>query len=147
MKLWKSTIAMLLCSGLVAALGLTACGDDDDDGGGGMSCAEALSTITSDTCQQAVEGAWPAVQFCLGTCNPPDDPVCVGDCLDSNLLPAMPSSCVEAVNVLLDEEDAVCGACFVGCGQEFVDCAIDQDPATTCLNDLSDCVLNQCALP
>ena len=32
MKLWESMLAVLLCVGLVVAIGLTACGDDDDEG-------------------------------------------------------------------------------------------------------------------
>ncbi len=44
MKLWKSMLTMLLCSGLIIAFGLTACGDDDDEESG-MTCEQALEVF------------------------------------------------------------------------------------------------------
>ena len=40
-------MAMLLCSGLIIAFRLTACGDNDDEEGG-MTCEQALATLTSE---------------------------------------------------------------------------------------------------
>ena len=45
----KPMLAMLLCSGLIVALDLTACGDDDDEEAG-MTCNEAFAQVTSTDC-------------------------------------------------------------------------------------------------
>jgi hypothetical protein len=133
MKLWESMLAMALCMGLVVSLGLTACGDDEEDL---ISCAEALNTLTSDACLNAAAAALPGVQACLAACDPPDDENCIGDCLDDFTLP---SSCEEAITALLDPEEAVCGSACVDCGQDFVDCVVDQEAPQTCLTELSVC--------
>ena len=140
MKNWKTLLTMLLCSGLIIASGITACGDDDEE----LGCAEALTTLTSDTCMNAAEVASAAVQDCWGTCDPPDDQACIDLCLEGLTLP---SSCEEAVTVLLDDQEAVCGPCYVECGGvDFLECVYpDGDPAS-CLADLSAC-LGGCALP
>jgi len=135
MKLWRSMLAMLVCSGVIIALGITACGGDDKVDNG-MTCEKALATLTSDTCIGAVEAALPGVQTCLSACIPGDD-VCIDNCLalDEDL----PSLCVRAIRMLMDEKDAVCGACYVDCGQNFVDCVVEggQD---SCLIQLGVCV-------
>ncbi len=141
MKLWKPMLAMLLCSGLIITLGLTACGDDDDEEGG-MSCEQALSTLTSSTCGDAVLAAAPGVQSCLDGCAPGDE-VCVDDCFDAITLP---SSCEQAIAVLLDSETAVCGSCYVNCGQGFVDCVVQGGQAEACLTTLGVCS-SGCNLP
>lgn len=135
MKLWKSMLTMLLCSGLIIAFGLTACGDDDDEEGG-MTCDQALATLTSDRCIAAVGAALPGVQACLGACTPGDD-VCIDNCLD--LDEDLPSSCVRAITMLMDPEKAVCGACYVDCGQDFVDCVVEGGQGA-CLIQLGACV-------
>ncbi|MGW8320206.1 MAG: hypothetical protein ACWGSD_01500 [Thermodesulfobacteriota bacterium] len=62
MKLWRSMLAMLVCSGVIIALGITACGGDDKVDNG-MTCEKALATLTSDTCIGAVEAACPAFRL------------------------------------------------------------------------------------
>ncbi len=143
MKFWRSMLAMLLCSGLLIALGLNACGDDDEEEAG-MTCEEALATLTSDTCIDAVEDELPVVQNCIDACDPPGDEDCIDDCLD--IEGVLPSSCVQAIGMLLDDEDAVCGACFVTCGQDLVDCIVEGSAPETCLTLLSGCTA-QCGLP
>ncbi len=135
MKLWRSMLAMLLCSGLIIAFVLTGCGDDDVVESG-MTCDQALATLTSDTCIDAVGAALPGVQACLGACTPGDD-VCIDNCLD--LDQDLPSSCVRAITMLMDPEEAVCGACYVNCGQDFVDCVVAGGQGT-CLIQLGTCV-------
>ena len=135
MRLWRSMLAMLLCSGLIIAFGITACGDDDDEESG-MTCEEALSTLTSTSCIEAVEDALPGVQNCLGGCTPGND-VCIDNCLDLDAL--LPSSCAQAIGMLMDEDDAVCGGCYVACGQVFVNCVVAGGQGT-CLIQLGACV-------
>ena len=136
MKLWRSMLAMLLCSGLIIAFGLTACGDDDDEESG-MTCDEALATLTSDTCVDAIEAALPGVQACLDVC-PIGDEDCVDECL--TLEGVLPSSCIQAIDMLLDTEEAVCGSCYVNCGQSLVNCLVLGTPPDTCLVQLGACL-------
>jgi len=136
MKLWRSMLAMLLCSGLIIAFGLTACGDDDD-AEGGMTCEEALATLTSDTCVDAIEDALPGVQTCLEQCAPGNE-ACVEDCLV--LDGVLPSSCVQAIEMLMDDEEAICGPCYVHCGQDLVDCLVAGTEPETCMVQLGVCL-------
>lgn len=142
MKLWKSMLVMFLCSGLIIAFGLAACGDDDDEGGG-MTCEQALATLTSDNCTDAIEGALPGVQTCLDACAPGDED-CVDNCLE--LEGVLPSSCVRAITMLMDTEEAVCGSCYVNCGQDLVDCVVAGGQPEICLIQLGAC-LPTCSIP
>ena len=137
MKLWESMLAMLLCSGLIIAFGLTACGDDDDEESG-MTCEQALATLTSDNCVDAIEAALPGVEDCLNDC-PQGDEDCIDICLE--LEGVLPSSCVQAITMLMDTEEAVCGVCYVNSGQDLVDCVVEgEGQPETCLIQLGICL-------
>ena len=135
-------LAMLLCSGLIIAFGLTACGDNDDEEGG-LTCEQALATLTSDNCIDAIEAALPGVQTCLNDCAPGNE-ACVDNCLDLDA--ELPSSCVLAIRLLTDEEDAICGACYVNCGQALMDCLVEGGQPEICLVQLGAC-LPTCSIP
>jgi hypothetical protein len=136
MKKWESMLAMLLCSGLIVTFGLTACGDDDEEESG-MTCEEALATLTSDNCINSIEAALPGIQDCLNGCAPGNE-ACVDDCLV--LDGVLPSSCVQAIDMLMDEDEAVCGACYVNCGQNLVNCLVQGNAPETCLVQLGTCI-------
>ena len=61
MKLWKSMLAMLLCSGLIVAFGLTACGDDDDE----EDCAAVLAQLQAPACENAATAAIDVFRACM----------------------------------------------------------------------------------
>jgi hypothetical protein len=129
-------LTLLFCSGLIIAFGLTACGDDDDEESG-MNCEQALATLTSDTCIGAIESALPGIQDCLDECAPGNEG-CVDDCLE--LEGVLPSSCVLAIQMLMDDEAGICGACYVTCGNELVDCLVGGSQPETCLVQLGVCL-------
>jgi hypothetical protein len=133
--------ALLLFS-LIIVPGLAACGDDDDDNG--MTCEEALVTFGSERCVDAAEAAIPGVQDCVSDCVPPADPDCIEDCFD--LDEEIPASCAEASDMLVDEENAVCGECFADCGDPFVDCVVLGGVPEDCLTQLGEC-MEDCDLP
>ena len=81
MKIWESMLAVLLCTGLVIALGLTACGDDDDDGDEGISpCDEALEQFNSQGCQNQASASVEEAQTCAVDCGV--NLLCLDDCMD-----------------------------------------------------------------
>jgi len=141
MKLWRSMLAMLLCSGMVFALGLTACGDDDDEdqGGSAMTCEDAFDTLTSDTCVQGAAGVVDAVLLpCVGACDPPSE-ACVGDCV-LGFVAYLPAPCAEAVGYLTHDAPDECRECYVPCRDDFMDCALGGMPAEDCSNTMADCI-------
>ena len=115
MKLRRSILAMLLCSGLVIALGLTACGSDDDDE---VDCAKALTSIQRDACVNAATAGIDAFRTCLAGCI---DEVCEEGCQDT--FDADTDACEPAATILTDE----CG-CQI-CGVTFEECVGSATPA------------------
>ena len=130
MKLWRSMLAMLLCSGLIIAFGLTACGDDDDE----VDCAGALAQLQSSGCENAATAAIDPFRACMTDCQGnPDPPACEEDCEDD--LDAATSACEPAASTLAEE----CG-CDV-CGNSFESCIAGQDPAAECVDNILDCYI------
>ncbi len=124
MRIWKSMLAMLLCSGLIIAFGLTACGDDDDE----VDCAGALAQLQNSGCVNAVTAGIDAFRSCMAACQ---DQACEDACGDD--FDAATSACEPAGSILAEE----CG-CQV-CTNNFEGCIAGQDPAAECVDNILDC--------
>ena len=130
MKLRKSILAMLLCSGLVIALGLTACGSNGDDE---VDCAKALAEIIQDPdCVPDVTDGIVDYRECLETC--------AGDqaCEEAECEPILSNaakSCEPAASIL--DEDCGCQVC----GNNFDSCVRDATtPAADCVSGEGDVI-------
>ncbi len=143
MKLWRSMLAMLLCSGLVFAVGLTGCGDDDDEdqGGSAMTCEDAFDTLTTDECVLGAAGVAEAVlQPCVLACDPPGNEACVGDCV-LGFVAFLPAPCAEAVGYLTHDAPDECRECYVPCRDAFLGCSLSFTvPLEDCSNAMADCI-------
>jgi hypothetical protein len=126
MKLWRSMLAMLLCSGLIIAFGITACGGDDE-----ANCAGALAQLQAPACKNAATTAIDEFRACMTACA--GNEVCEDACNDD--FNAATSACEPAATILTEE----CG-CQV-CGNNFEGCIAGQDPAADCVDDILDCFL------
>ena len=128
MKLWKSMLAMLLCSGLIIAFGLTSCGSDDD-----VDCAGALAQLQAPACENAATAAIDVFRACTTVCQvDPDPPSCEEGCQDD--FNADISACEPAATILTEE----CG-CQV-CANNFEGCIASEDPAADCVDDIQACL-------
>ncbi len=124
MKLWRSMLAMLVCSGLIIAFGLTACGGDDE-----VDCAGALAQLQAPACRNAVTAAIDTLRTCTTGCL---DQVCEEGCMDD--FNDASSACEPAATILTEE----CG-CQV-CANNFEGCIVGPDPAADCVDDILDCL-------
>ena len=145
MKLWRTMLAMLLCSGMVFALGLTGCGDDDDEeGGDAMTCEDAFDTLTSDTCVDGGTVAGGFLQACVGACDPPGNEACVNDCVLAFLSPpisGLPAACANAVAYLTHEAPDDCRECYAACRDAFLGCTLSfAVPVEDCSSDMAACI-------
>jgi hypothetical protein len=140
MKLWRSMLALLLCSGMVFALGLTGCGDDDDDEVvDEMTCEDAFDTLTTDECVLGSAAVADAVLLpCVGDCDPPGNEACVGDCVLA-FVAFLPAPCAEAVGYLTHDAPDECRECYVPCRDGFLDCVFSA-PAIDCSNEMANCI-------
>lgn len=141
MKFWKPMLAMLLCSGLLIAVGLTACGDDDEEEIVGMTCGEAYDQFVSTECTTQAFANVDDLKTCVDAAVSDDD---VDECLDDFL--AVIPNCLPGVEILFDR----CGQCQEDCGSRLagddgVDGCLQDDSQTgqECLQALIDCV-NAC---
>ena len=125
MRIWKSMLAMLLCSGLIIAIGLTACGDDDD-----VDCAGALAQLQASACENAATAAIDVFRACMTACA--GNEACEEAC--NNDFDAATSACEPAATILTEE----CG-CSV-CANNFEGCIAGQDPAADCVDDILACL-------
>ena len=141
MKRTKSMLAMILCSGLVFALGITACGDDDDEeGSGGMTCGEAYDQLTSTECTTQAYDSVDTLKTCIDAATSEGE---IDACLDAfeDAIPA----CVPGVEILFNN----CGQCQEDCGSAFAGddgvegCLTGIQTGTECLDALLACV-NAC---
>jgi hypothetical protein len=141
MRIGRSILTMLLCSGVLFALGLPGCGDDDDEGGDAMTCEDAFDTLTSDTCVQGAAGvATEVLQPCVLACDPPGNEACVGDCV-LGFVAFLPAPCAEAVGYLTQEAPDDCRECYVPCRDAFLGCALSfAVPVEDCASDMNDCI-------
>jgi len=140
MKLWRSILAMLLCSGMVFALGLTSCGDDDDEAGSAMTCEDAFDTLTSDTCVDGGTTAGEFLQGCVFDCDPPGDQSCVENCVLA-FLTVLPAPCTVAVGYLTHDAPLDCRECYSQYRDAFLGCVLSfVIPVEDCSNDSKDCL-------
>lgn len=129
MKPWRAILAMLLCSALLIAAGLTACGDDDDE----VDCAAALAQLQSAGCVNGVTAGINDLRTCLAQPGCLGDPVCQALCEDE--FEDAASACEPAFTIIVEE----CG-CQI-CGQNFEGCILDAaTPATECVEETLDCL-------
>ncbi len=95
MKSWKLFLAVLLCSGLGIALGLSGCGDDDDEGD--ARCDAACNKIVS--CEaDFVQDVDMTVQECVDGCK--SDPVAEAECgfgCDTSAACPVYAACIEII--------------------------------------------------
>ncbi len=129
MKLWKSMLAMLLCSGLIIAFGLTACGDDDDDE---PDCVGALTQLQTPDCLNGIIAGIDVFRTCMAGCQ--GDPICEEGCEDD--FEAAGAACEPAATTLAEE----CG-CDV-CGNSFESCIAGQTPAADCVDVILACFVD-----
>jgi hypothetical protein len=140
MKLWKPMLAILLGSGLIISLGLTACGDDDDEEVEGMTCGEAYEQFISTECTTQAYANVDALKTCIDTAVTEQD---VDLCLDA--FAAVIPNCFPAVDILFDG----CGQCQEDCGSAFAGddgvtgCLEGSQTGSECLDALIACV-NAC---
>lgn len=130
MKMPKAMMAVMLCAGLVAALGLTACGDDDEEPG--MTCEQALAQFTSDDCQTQAFDHVEALNTCLDQCGSVEEcDNCFWDFEDE--IPACLPGTRQVVNT--------CNDVWTECGEDFDDCLTEgTDSGTECLTTLVACI-------
>ena len=101
MKIWRLFLAVLLCSGLSIAFGLSGCGDDDDDGGGAGGC-DISGMVNRANCEDGCEvlvncGETPSIDECVDQCVAYSDTVkqCLCACETDDGCGAFPV-CVDA---------------------------------------------------
>lgn len=138
-KMLRSTLAMLLCSGLVFAFGYAGCGDDDEDQNG-TTCQSAVDTLTSDTCTQAAAATVPPwIEGCvIGVCG--GDAACIEENCVLAFITLQPPTCQEAIAYLLHEADAPCRECFGECSLAFFPCVLTGNPPQDCVDAGSECL-------
>ena len=130
MKMPKAMLAMMLCAGLVAALGLVACGDDDE--APGMTCGEALAQFLSEDCQTAAFANVNVLNTCIDGC-PDEDCVdgCYADFEDE--IPACRPGADQVLNT--------CNDIWTDCGEAFDTCLkVAGGTGTACLTTLVACI-------
>jgi hypothetical protein len=130
MKMPNAMMAMMLCAGLVAALGLAACGDDDEEPG--MTCEEALAGFLSTDCQTQAFEHVDALNTCIDGCGTAD---CVDDCY---------ADFEDEIPACLPEADQILNSCndvWTACGEAFDDCITEgAGTGTQCLTTLVACI-------
>jgi hypothetical protein len=132
MKIWKSMLAMMLCSGMIIAFGLSGCGSDDNVEPG-MTCGEALTQFKSEACQTAAFANVEAAKTCAVAC-PEGDENCLDDCLSA--FEDDISACMPGTQMIFN----TCNACWSGCGDTFVTCLLGASTGTQCMNAVVTCV-------
>lgn len=144
MKPWRWMLALLVCSAMVFALGLTGCGDDDDEVGSEMTCEDAFDTLTSDTCVDGGTDAGNFLQACVLACDPPGNEACVGDCVLAFLSPpisGLPPACANAIGYLTHDAPDECRECYVPCREAFLGCVLSfAVPVEDCSSDSLACL-------
>ena len=154
MKMPKVMMAMMICAGLVAAIGLTACGDDDDEEVQ-VSCEQALEHWNSDECQDPAEAAVGALNTCADACqgdceiscqgDPDCTAECANDCMNDDCFPvfraAIPADCVTAANMITETCNNLC---WEDCADTFANvCLLGASSGEECLAVFNTCV-NAC---
>ena len=140
-KMLRSTLAMLLCSGLVFAFGLAGCGDEDEEGKSQPTCRSAVDTLTSDDCtQMAVATVPPWIEGCvIGLCG--GDPACIEENCVLAYITIQPPACQEAIAYLLHEADTPCRECFGECSLAFFSCVLTPgNLPQDCVDTESECI-------
>lgn len=96
MRIWRHLLAVLLCSGLCVAFGLSGCGDDDEDNGD-LRCLSACNKIINCAADfiSPVPGEL-TVQECVEGCitNPDPGTLCGFTCDTSATCPEY-AQCIE----------------------------------------------------